>query len=229
MSVGPILSLTEALTDLAFGHPTPASTILSASGGGRIGHTRSDALNRLAVAAHILCDAGYSGEVKLWGKKTTSSTGIAPPEASIQQLTQADYLQFRRIALGYDVLWSGKNKGDEFNDFFAAEVSEICITELCVDRADFSRFLAAHRHTKTAAKPSAAMIAPTTKKPRLPQPKLKHWWEKLSDKERDLPRDELHKRCVAEHPGNSIARARIRDLAPQRKPGPRPIRPDSTA
>lgn len=67
------------------------------------------------------------------------------------------------------------------------------------------------------------------KLPRLPAAALQRWWDGLSDAERDLPRDKLHKMCVAAHPANSIARERVRKISPIRKSGPRPIKPESAA
>lgn len=67
------------------------------------------------------------------------------------------------------------------------------------------------------------------KLPRLPDAPLIRWRNALSDEERDLPRVELHKRCVAAHPDNSISRERVRALLPRLKPGPRPIKRNSSA
>ena len=75
----------------------------------------------------------------------------------------------------------------------------------------------------------AVMSVRGGKLPPLSQEALKRWWTGLSDVERDLPSDKLHKQCVSAHPANSIARDRVRALAPQRKPGPRPIEPKSSA
>lgn len=74
-----------------------------------------------------------------------------------------------------------------------------------------------------------AKVVAGGKLPSLPDAALQRWWKKLSDAERDLPRDNLHKLCVAAHPKNSIARERVRKLEPRRNPGPRPIQPDSAA
>lgn len=75
----------------------------------------------------------------------------------------------------------------------------------------------------------AAMSVREGKLPPLSQKALRRWWKTLSDVKRDLPSDKLHKLCVSAHPANSIARDRVRALAPQRKPGPRPNKPKSSA
>ena len=67
------------------------------------------------------------------------------------------------------------------------------------------------------------------KLPSLPDAALQRWWNGLSGTERELPRGKLHKRCVAAHPNNSISRVRVREIAPTLRPGPRPIKPDSSA
>lgn len=64
------------------------------------------------------------------------------------------------------------------------------------------------------------------KLPSLPDATLQRWWKGLSDRERNLPRQILHERCLHAHPDNSIARERVREILPKRKPGPRPIKPD---
>lgn len=67
------------------------------------------------------------------------------------------------------------------------------------------------------------------KLPSLSDADLNRWWDRLSELERNLPADTLHKQCAAAYPNNSIARQRVRSIAPHRKPGPRPITPKSKA
>lgn len=220
MSRASTFSFTEALTRLAFGDATPATAILSALSDGRWDRSRSDALAQLTAAVHALCDAGYSGDVKLWGKSATRSADATLHVGPLRQLTQADCVQFRLFTPRRDALWSGNNQGDEFADSFAAEVSVDGLDELCVDQADFNKFLAKAPKTRTTA---------NIKLPDLSDADLKRWWDRLSDADRDLPQDDLHKRCEAAHPNNSIARQRVRALLPNRRPGPRRITPNSTA
>lgn len=68
-----------------------------------------------------------------------------------------------------------------------------------------------------------------SKLPSLSDASLKRWLHGLSDDERDLPRNILHERCVAAHPNNSISRERVRDALPRLTPGPRVIKPNSSA
>ncbi len=221
MSGPSTLSLTEAVTDLEFGRAETAATILSALSRGFWGCSRSNALTRLTTAVHTLCDAGYNSDVKIWGKRITPSANATPRVGPLQQLTQAECLQFRLFAPGRDALWSGINRGDEYADAFDAEESEDGFDELCVDKADFDKLMAKHRGTSNSAKARPTRAVATINLPSLSDRDLKRWWDSLSDKERDLPMDKLHKQCVAAHPNNSIARQRVRDIAPKRKPGPR--------
>jgi len=64
---------------------------------------------------------------------------------------------------------------------------------------------------------------------RLPEPALQSWWEWLDDETRALGHDTLLDLCAAAFPRNHISRDRIRDLAPNRKRGPKPFRGKVTA
>ncbi len=79
-----------------------------------------------------------------------------------------------------------------------------------------------------SARPQAKS-AERRKLPPLSQDALQRWWKGLGNADRDLPSDILHKLCMSAHPANSIARDRVRQLVPKRKPGPRPIQPKSSA
>jgi hypothetical protein len=63
---------------------------------------------------------------------------------------------------------------------------------------------------------------------RLSEGALKAWWKGLGP-DQALPLVELLKRARAAHPDNFVSRARIRDLAPGRKRGRRPIGGKETA
>lgn len=224
-------SLSEALTELAFNDPTPATVVPIAVKDGRWGCSPTAARSRLTKAVHALCDAGYSREVILWGRSITQSPGAAPCLGRLRKLHRTECLENRRFVPGRDGLWPGSNRGDEFPDSFAAFAAEadgVGLDAICVDQADFNKLLARHRGVSSAAKASPKGAATTTKPP-LSDAALQLWWNALSDAERDLPRDKLHEMCVAAHPANSIARERVRKISPIRKPGPRPIKPESAA
>ena len=68
-----------------------------------------------------------------------------------------------------------------------------------------------------------------TLKSRLPDPKLKQWWESKVGVRDNLTIDELCLLASAKFPDNHIARDRIRALASGRKRGPKPIGDKSTA
>ena len=66
-------------------------------------------------------------------------------------------------------------------------------------------------------------------KPRLPDPKLKQWWESKVGVRDKLSIDELCLLASAKFPDNHVARDRIRALASGRKRGPKPIGDKGTA
>ena len=224
-------SLSEALTELAFNDPTPATVVPVAVKDRRWGCSPTAARSRLTKAVHALCDAGYSGEVILWGRSVTQSPGTTPSLGRLRKLRRTECLENRRFVAGRDGLWPGCNRGDELADSFAAFAAEeegLGVDAICVDQAGFNNLLAKHRGHGSAAKASPKGTATTTR-PRLSDSVLQRWWNALSDAERDLPRDKLHEMCAAAHPAHSIARARVRNISPTRRPGPRPIRPVSAA
>lgn len=217
MSKTSTLSLTEALTRLAFNGPIPAAELPPALNQERWGIDRVHALTELIDAVHTLCNAGYSGEVKLFGKSLQPG---ATHRGLLREITQPQCEQFRLFAPGYDTLWIGSNKGNEFSDSFAAHIGPKGIDDVRVDRTGFKMLM--------RKRPRIQAIV-SCKLPRLSDAKLERWWDRLSEAGRAMPQDDLHKHCVAAHPNNSVSRQRIRDLTPSRKPGPRPITPHSTA
>lgn len=58
-------------------------------------------------------------------------------------------------------------------------------------------------------------------KPRLPDPELRRWWDKLSPVRDKLTQDQLILLAKGEHPRHEVARDRVRALAGARKPGPK--------
>lgn len=231
MNAPPTCSLSEAITYLAFNAPISATVVPIALNDGRWNCTRDVALSKLHHALNVLCNAGYNGSVQLWGR-TVNTSSSATPEP-LRCLSKAECIDYRLIVLGRDALWQGKNQLDEFRDAFAAYASSDRLEDVRVDMVDLDTLKTAKRKShRIASKQHAALplsaqtgSKQVNKKKRLPDPNLKRWWDSLSDTERDLPRDELHKRCLAAHPENSIARQRVRDFGPKRKPGPRPIAP----
>lgn len=59
---------------------------------------------------------------------------------------------------------------------------------------------------------------------RLPDARLKEWWWGLAEKDRGQSQSKLLEVCRAAFPEHSVARQRIRELTPNRKRGPKPLR-----
>ena len=154
-------TLWEALTELAFGNPIPAAMVPIALKDGRWGCTRAVALVRLAGALSILCDAGYRGDVSLWGKAENTS-----PEAGrwgpLRRLTQGECIEHRLFAPGEDSLGVGKNRGSEYDAAFDAHASRAGLGDVRVDRADLSKLLATHGGIGSAAVTPKGNSAPFT-------------------------------------------------------------------
>lgn len=135
-------SLSEALTALAFDDPTPVALVPNALKTQRWGCSSDDVLTRLYAAVHTLCDAGYRGDLKIWGRPIRQSGGVAPRLGAPKILNQAECLNNRLFVPNHDALWPGSSSGDEYADAFAAESSIGGFDEVCVDRADLGRLLA---------------------------------------------------------------------------------------
>jgi hypothetical protein len=237
MSGQPTFTLLEALTTLAFDDKVSVSMLPVALEQQRWGCTRADALARLESALYTLCDAGYRGDVALWGRTVTSSPGATPQLGALRRLSEAECLEYRLFLPSYDALWQGANQDGEFGDAFTAHASLAQLGDVCVDLVGLTKLAKTFFRSGTGAMTPVA-IAPlfpnaggtkVNRTPRLADAALKRWWDSLSDTDRDLQRDDLHKNCAAAHPNNSIARKRVRDIEPKQRPGPRPVPPESTA
>ena len=93
-------SLSEALTALAFDDPTPVALVPNALKTQRWGCSSDDVLTRLYAAVHTLCDAGYRGDLKIWGRPIRQSGGVAPRLGAPKILNQAECLNRPRLSAG---------------------------------------------------------------------------------------------------------------------------------
>jgi len=228
------ISLSEALSSIAFNQELSGPMILAALDDGRLGIGRRAAQDRLEGVVDKLCDAGHTGRIKFWGVNNFESARSTQSESELRQLDQIDFVEFRLFVAGTDILASGANEGNEFSDSFAASSATRKIDRICVDRVSFEKLKAETSGSAVSTNGSQStpqVVARSNGKglPRLPDRKLTDWWCALNAADRDLSRDVLHKRCVTAHPNHSIARQRVRDILPKRKPGPRPITPETTA
>ena len=143
-------SLSEALTALAFNDPTPAAIVPDALKTERWACSSAEALMRMNAAVHTLCDAGYRGDVKIWGRPITRSQDVAPRLGIPKKLDQAECLHNRLFVPGRDGLWPGGD--DEYADMFSAEASGGGFDEVRVDQAEFDKFRA------TTVKPTSGAV-----------------------------------------------------------------------
>lgn len=162
-------SLSEALTAMAFSDPTPATAMSSALSDGRWGYTRDLGLAQLAKALHALCDAGYKGDIALWGKRVTKSPGETPHLDPLRRLTMGECLEHRRFVPGHDTLWKGENQGSEYEDSFMAHASPVGLGDVCVDLEEFNKHMATHGGTGTAT------ITPTASPARFTDAEIDAW------------------------------------------------------
>lgn len=72
--------------------------------------------------------------------------------------------------------------------------------------------------------PTRSSIRVEPRLPRLPEPKLQTWWRQLGTRCDRMTLTELEAKVRADFPDHTIARERIRALAPGRKRGPKQIR-----
>lgn len=221
MKQSPTYSLSEALTALAFEDPVQVGAVPQALRDGRWHCTRAIALSELVKALITICNGGYDGRVKIWGRPVNPSS--QSPPAPLRKLSEAECLDCRKIVPGFDSLWLGESQLDEYDNAFDAHTSSPQFEDVQVDNADLEALRL--KKKQSARKSNAQISQKNNHQTPLPEAELKRWWNSLSDQERELSRNELHKRCLVTYPENSIARQRIRDIEPRRKPGPRPIRP----
>ncbi|WP_338466368.1 hypothetical protein RXV95_12475 [Novosphingobium sp. ZN18A2] len=143
-------SLSEAITALAFSDPTPAAMISDALNTQRWGGS-TIALKKLHEAVNIHCDAGYKGEVRIWGRPITQSTGLDPLLGAPRRLTDAECLHNRLFAHLRDALRPGHCSGDEFDVTFKAEAIDGGFDEVSVDRDDLDKLRAASSRATSKA------------------------------------------------------------------------------
>jgi hypothetical protein len=155
-------SLSEALTELAFNDPTPATVVPVAMKNGDWGCSPTAALSRLTKAVQALCDAGYRGDVAIFGRATVFSSEANPDRGQLRPLTKSECEAYRLFVPGYDILWEGKNQGNEGDDSFVAHTRPEGLDGVRVDLADLSRLMATHGGTGTAAITPKGNSAPFT-------------------------------------------------------------------
>ena len=136
------VSLSEALTLLAFNDPVTADRLGAAISSERWGVDRDSAYETLAGTANVFCDLGFAGELECWGRRSSDpSDSCGVDGGDYFKLTQADFLGYRQFVIGHDALWKVKGDvdPDEFSITFSAFASASCIRSIRVDRNALGR------------------------------------------------------------------------------------------
>ena len=144
MNQPPYLSLTEAITSLAFNEAVTAADIGHAISSGRWGTDRATVHKRLVSATNAFCDAGFAGGIECWGIRSFGGAGEKEAsEGDHAKLTKEDYLGFRRFIEGHDALWKrqGNEEREEGASFFSAFSDGRFIQAIKVERSGFDTLL----------------------------------------------------------------------------------------
>jgi hypothetical protein len=155
-------SLSEALTVLAFNAPTPARLVPKGIQDGRWSCCPTAARSGLMKAVRTLCDAGYRGDVAIFGRTTVFSFGVSADPAPLRPLTKGECEAFRLFVPGQDALWEGKNRGNEMKDAFAAHASSEGLDDVRVDLSDLSRLMVTRGASGSGAVTPSAVPSPFT-------------------------------------------------------------------
>jgi len=150
MTLQPRITLTEAITMLAFDNPVKAREISRAIADGLLGADRQEVLNRIAGAAREICDAGFAGEIECVGRKAYGLPGDAGRRTEpFVTLTRADYQGYPHYIAGYDALWKGgdetgeTDEQGEFEIAFSGLASGECFADVVIVRDTFELSLQA--------------------------------------------------------------------------------------
>lgn len=155
-------SLSEALTALAFNAPTSARLVPTGIQDGRWSCCPTAARSGLTKAVRALCDAGYRGDVTIFGRTTVFSFGENADPGPLRPLTRSECEAFRLFVPGQDALWEGRNQGNEMEDAFAAHASSEGLGDVRVDLSDLSRLMVTLGATGTEAVTPSACPPPFT-------------------------------------------------------------------
>jgi hypothetical protein len=216
----PHVTLSEALSWIAFGSPLSSAALNKELAGAAFGKGANAAQKDLTLAVSGLAVAGSGGNVELIGRFLPPgyTNTSAVKMVTITPLELLNYQQFDLVKdglrFGRGLAWLPNQAGKwTYNINKRLERYE----EVCVKRSDLMRvFSNGNPYAVGASKQS---------QPVLSEQALKKWWGALPPKEKALSHDTLLERCRAGHPNHRITRQRIRDLAPGRKRGQKPITP----
>lgn len=162
MPPSPVITLTEALTRLAFGRSLTKDELRAEVSGGSLAQPESID-QQLDLAAQQLCDAGYVGSLAAFGIRFENSSTSGRSEV----LARADFLNYRTYVQSFDGLLSKKSKEAETDDREFALAYEVHrgadhIYDVRVDRAQLEALHSRRsttRHTPFSSAERSAWIA----------------------------------------------------------------------
>ena len=214
------VTLSEALSWMAFGDVRDKQLLNSELAGASFGMDYARAKQCLEEAVSSLTDAASGGSLEMRGKYLTNHD-VDPDGVKIEVIPAVELDNQRQFDITIDGLRFGSGLAwlpDEQGEcVYTACNHPDFYTEVTVNRRDLMRVFSGGVAGRSAAKRGALV--------RISEPALQKWWGQLTPEERALPRSAHSEMCKVSHPGNSVARSRIRALTPDRNPGPKPNRP----
>jgi hypothetical protein len=205
---------------MAFGDARNKKSLNRELAGAAFGLNNKDAKRRLANALNLLTIAASGDRPKMRGKYFLADTDVTKggkvdviPPVELDNYRQFD-ITIDGLRFGRGLAWLPDERGEYV--YSANETSDV-YTEVTVNRSELM-----HAFSGGVAGLSATKKGSLTQ---LSEATLEQWWNHLTPEQKALPKEEHYKMCRASHPGHSVSRRRVRDLTPNRKPGPKPIRP----
>ena len=205
---------------MAFGDARNKKSLNSELAGASFGLNYKEAKRRLENALNLLTIAASGDRPKMRGKYFPNDTDVAKG-AKVDVIPPVALDNYRRFDITIDGLRFGSGLAwlpDEKGKYvYSANETSDFYTEVTVNRSELMHAFSGGVAGLSAVKKGSL--------PRLSEAALQKWWKRLSAEKKALPKQEHYKMCRASHPQHSITRQRVRDLTPNRQPGPKPIRP----
>lgn len=198
------ISLSQALSWLAFGVRRDAKELNAELSGAAFGMDRQEALDRLESVLEALVTSAHAGLVELQGKCNTSpAASTAGKTAVIPAIAMADCRAFDIITdglrRGHGLLWLS------LTGYVTPALTGEHYSDVLVKATDLQK-----HHKQMFQAPRA---------PTVPQASLKKWFGKLSTTDRKLPIKILWDLAKKSFPNNAVPRAKIEALTPSRPRG----------
>lgn len=218
------VSLSAALSWLAFGDARERKELNEELAGPAFGLAGDEALQRLENAVSLLTAAGFNGKVKFSGrhlKKRLANLNAVLAGTITEEIRCTALRDFAAFDITIDGLIFGNGLAwvPDREGSWTASVPKC--TELyahvVVQRSDLMREF----------KGGIAIASGQAKKElkRLSDAKLQAWYDSLDPDQQEHSRKKLEVLVSAAFPEHHVTRQRIRELTPNRKPGRKPNQP----